>query len=89
MKPVVFCFRFRLIRPAAFRRLCVETALAAASLMPACPAAFRRLCVETVPKNWKPLNSLPAAFRRLCVETAVRAEKIERRGASRLQAAVC
>ena len=33
--------------PAAFRRLCVETASSAYSSTSGAPAAFRRLCVET------------------------------------------
>ena len=39
----------RLLReaPAAFRRLCVETASNRVRAIPKEPAAFRRLCVET------------------------------------------
>ena len=37
-------------RPAAFRRLCVETIWPAKQTHGAAPAAFRRLCVETVAK---------------------------------------
>jgi len=33
--------------PAAFGRLCVETAVAAAAVAERFPAAFGRLCVET------------------------------------------
>ena len=56
--------------PAAFRRLCVETAVTEDVTQPAgYPAAFRRLCVETVicSRDWQRVS--PAAFRRLCVET--------------------
>ena len=41
-------FNFGLIYgPAAFRRLCVETAVLVERYSPHQPAAFRRLCVET------------------------------------------
>ena len=56
-------------KPAAFRRLCVETALWAKLDALDGPAAFRRLCVETALSAWKTKCPLPAAFRRLCVET--------------------
>ncbi len=63
-------FKGYIERPAAFRRLCVETVLTvwvqAAVLK---PAAFRRLCVETVFQLRPQRHCLPAAFRRLCVET--------------------
>ena len=35
-------------KPAAFRRLCVETSLAKSVKLKTNPAAFRRLCVETI-----------------------------------------
>ena len=35
------------LSPAAFRRLCVETADVMVDDLPPIPAAFRRLCVET------------------------------------------
>ena len=35
------------LAPAAFRRLCVETAVMALAWVISGPAAFRRLCVET------------------------------------------
>ena len=40
----------RLLRgaPAAFRRLCVETAVVCVMAAVRAPAAFRRLCVETI-----------------------------------------
>ena len=57
------------IHPAAFRRLCVETGLAAGAATCACPAAFRRLCVETMNRKKAKPSIQPAAFRRLCVET--------------------
>ena len=34
--------------PAAFRRLCVETAIFSYCRFAVIPAAFRRLCVETI-----------------------------------------
>ena len=37
--------------PAAFRRLCVETAVFARHVKINQPAAFRRLCVETLYAN--------------------------------------
>ena len=60
----------RAIRPAAFRRLCVETTQSKHAPARTCPAAFRRLCVETTETTPRPQVKNPAAFRRLCVETA-------------------
>ena len=57
-------------RPAAFRRLCVETISYRIRIYHDSPAAFRRLCVETLCGGWVGFGSGPAAFRRLCVETA-------------------
>ena len=57
------------IRPAAFRRLCVETTLQVLITGQLEPAAFRRLCVETSKQRNHALDNDPAAFRRLCVET--------------------
>ena len=37
----------RAVRPAAFRRLCVETGFCRSGGRCRLPAAFRRLCVET------------------------------------------
>ena len=56
-------------RPAAFRRLCVETATDLPQKPNSNPAAFRRLCVETIFAITLIRRVLPAAFRRLCVET--------------------
>ena len=58
-------------KPAAFRRLCVETYHHLYNAHHSHPAAFRRLCVETK-SDWPSPSpeALPAAFRRLCVETA-------------------
>ena len=56
--------------PAAFRRLCVETALYCPCFPIRRPAAFRRLCVETLQPYIKSDWRCPAAFRRLCVETS-------------------
>ena len=57
-------------RPAAFRRLCVETQEAhQGRLGLRHPAAFRRLCVETWAIRCIRVIKIPAAFRRLCVET--------------------
>ena len=38
---------YRLLMPAAFRRLCVETEESVNEVIEEAPAAFRRLCVET------------------------------------------
>ena len=58
-------------KPAAFRRLCVETASPSRrQTKPLSPAAFRRLCVETAYNARRQDVGAPAAFRRLCVETA-------------------
>ena len=59
----------RLVEPAAFRRLCVETETAGDYKGVKNPAAFRRLCVETEMKEVDFAGMVPAAFRRLCVET--------------------
>ena len=56
-------------RPAAFRRLCVETRLNQEMFSDIIPAAFRRLCVETPRGRGWGKKHTPAAFRRLCVET--------------------
>ena len=56
-------------RPAAFRRLCVETMLRQQCQISFVPAAFRRLCVETGNERTIFSPFKPAAFRRLCVET--------------------
>ena len=59
----------KLTKPAAFRRLCVETMRLRSASIEAVPAAFRRLCVETVHDRTIWQIGQPAAFRRLCVET--------------------
>ena len=76
-------------KPAAFRRLCVETNRGIYNRVFIRPAAFRRLCVETIniPEEGKGYD--PAAFRRLCVETANHSNRCVRVPTSRLQAAVC
>ena len=77
-------------RPAAFRRLCVETGLPmAAAQVVVAPAAFRRLCVETLNRQTSLYLAFPAAFRRLCVETMLGLSAPVHAEASRLQAAVC
>ena len=55
--------------PAAFGRLCVETATEPMKFGTSEPAAFGRLCVETCKYQpaWRCFR--PAAFGRLCVET--------------------
>ena len=63
-------------RPAAFRRLCVETVMYSSGSPLLLPAAFRRLCVETRSKSRSAPASSPAAFRRLCVETAYKIRSI-------------
>ena len=57
--------------PAAFGRLCVETATLQSAFPISKPAAFGRLCVETMQKEGKEELPGPAAFGRLCVETPV------------------
>ena len=47
LKLVIGFYPYRAIGPAAFRRLCVETAVKRSSISTTIPAAFRRLCVET------------------------------------------
>ena len=70
LKLAVAVVSLDIIRPAAFRRLCVETAGAGKISSSTLPAAFRRLCVETyTPPAPSEVKPLPAAFRRLCVET--------------------
>ena len=57
--------------PAAFGRLCVETAGYVARWNGSDPAAFGRLCVETTPTRRTGKPQVPAAFGRLCVETGL------------------
>ena len=60
----------KLISPAAFGRLCVETIhLGQGACFCIEPAAFGRLCVETVGMALLSVYVVPAAFGRLCVET--------------------
>ena len=48
LKQINRIHRRQIIRPAAFRRLCVETKYDELPLLIEKPAAFRRLCVETL-----------------------------------------
>ena len=48
LKQLLLARCFRTYKPAAFRRLCVETANKSPDAAADWPAAFRRLCVETV-----------------------------------------
>ena len=75
--------------PAAFRRLCVETAAVSGAGGGVGPAAFRRLCVETDWLEREDGSLQPAAFRRLCVETDINLAVKAFDEPSRLQAAVC
>ena len=79
----------KIIKPAAFRRLCVETNNGIMAYALYSPAAFRRLCVETYPYHQNPYPDRPAAFRRLCVETSNDGQSTRITFTSRLQAAVC
>ena len=76
-------------KPAAFRRLCVETAKYCRIYEKGRPAAFRRLCVETSLLRRLLIKGIPAAFRRLCVETGLLPLANSNKSSSRLQAAVC
>ena len=69
MKPLLTEVIRRVERPAAFRRLCVETIRNGNNAQNVQPAAFRRLCVETWDEWAEFYKPFPAAFRRLCVET--------------------
>ena len=62
-------------QPAAFGRLCVETAPPSVPALPPVPAAFGRLCVETFMVGWLLRDYYPAAFGRLCVETPPTSKK--------------
>ena len=54
LKLIAACFVLIVGAPAAFRRLCVETATFGLIARFAEPAAFRRLCVETAcTKSWR------------------------------------
>ena len=79
----------RQLIPAAFRRLCVETARRNYISERFVPAAFRRLCVETIAVRVALMGWVPAAFRRLCVETRAFDRLPFDTITSRLQAAVC
>ena len=75
--------------PAAFRRLCVETASSAYSSTSGAPAAFRRLCVETdvfkdLGGSW--IFQPPSGG---CVLKLNKNRPITQSESSRLQAAVC
>ena len=75
------------IGPAAFRRLCVETAKAPGELPgesqpPSGGCVLKQIIMDFYP------DFRSAAFRRLCVETRLRHHGRIRYG-SRLQAAVC
>ena len=63
-------------KPAAFRRLCVETRQRPRPRRSQIPAAFRRLCVETIWRRPSSRHHAPAAFRRLCVETITESAKL-------------
>ena len=69
LKRIVHACLCRIIEPAAFRRLCVETGIDLFGGQDSHPAAFRRLCVETTYLITYSLSYPSAAFRRLCVET--------------------
>ena len=47
LKPTHVGSARNVFKPAAFRRLCVETILSSGMPLTKSPAAFRRLCVET------------------------------------------
>ena len=47
LKPFLGRLYVKLPKPAAFRRLCVETSFSSCAFKSRFPAAFRRLCVET------------------------------------------
>ena len=89
MKPEGMTYEQFLDMPAAFRRLCVETAATAEAFGLPAPAAFRRLCVETRRFAHSVARDFPAAFRRLCVETRNLVNRFSALRPSRLQAAVC
>ena len=74
---------------AAFRRLCVETAICRRRFWECSAAAFRRLCVETRAFGMTDAGWMAAAFGRLCVETAAAACWHTPPKGSRLRAAVC
>ena len=67
--------------PAAFGRLCVETAVRKNKTRRKNPAAFGRLCVETHTVTFLLRVLNPAAFGRLCVETAIEKAKQDRESA--------
>ena len=76
--------------PAAFRRLCVETALydARRQIRPAQPPSGGCVLKQAMSLSVYALAD-PAAFRRLCVETLPISPLDFAVRASRLQAAVC
>ena len=69
LKPIGGIYNAVFIFPAAFGRLCVETANLSLLRRSADPAAFGRLCVETNINHGLYKTPIPAAFGRLCVET--------------------
>ena len=78
-----------IMNPAAFGRLCVETAYLKGGYYACEPAAFGRLCVETMLSGITCPCLGPAAFGRLCVETHFWAVFSVDSVTSRLRAAVC
>ena len=80
----------RIAKPAAFRRLCVET-LDTRSLVSTlvCQPPSGGCVLKPWEMSVYAQAESPAAFRRLCVETANPVPMCGRSFASRLQAAVC
>ncbi|WP_083324810.1 hypothetical protein, partial [Neisseria sp. HMSC064F03] len=77
--------RLNLKMPAAFGRLCVETAIAYPFIFRGFPAAFGRLCVETTKQNLKAQRCWPG----LCVETPATTNSMQTYSVSHLKVAVC
>ena len=90
LKPLPGCAAAWTTNPAAFRRLCVETAIFAAQIGQAQTQPPSGGCVlKRTDRAANRIAGQPAAFRRLCVETNPTINAPGGNPASRLQAAVC
>ena len=79
-----------MVKPAAFRRLCVETFSPMSLAMVRIDQPPSGGCVlKPKPSNRQQRGGGPAAFRRLCVETLQSHQSRLNLFPSRLQAAVC
>ena len=89
LKRLTICAMEITNKPAAFRRLCVETCFRSERVNKLVPAAFRRLCVETIMFTTLPKRSKTQPPSGGCVLKLQHGKLHHNRLSSRLQAAVC